>query len=136
MATAKTATVPARVVPLFVGYIFVHVLDVPWQRIRRIVGVTSVLTVGESPSRCRDAEVAALKMRVDERGVIRLPPPPLPGKRRIAAGTKIMIVGGPLAGLHGLHTGMMAHEREVILLDRLLGRATRVEVDPALVAVR
>ena len=95
-----------------------------------------MLTVGDTPSRCPDVEIARLKARTDERGIIRLPPPPGPKRRRrIAAGTKVSIIGGPFQGLHGLHTGLTAREREIVLLD-LLGAQRRVEIDPALVLVR
>jgi transcription antitermination factor NusG len=126
MTTFKTAAVPARIVPIFIGYIFVHVIDRPWQRLRRTVGVMGIVMSGETPSRCPDAEIAALRARLDDQGVIRLPPPP-PPKKRIAAGTRVAIVAGPFEGFSAIHTGMTAHDREIVLLE-LLGRATRVEI--------
>jgi hypothetical protein len=51
-----------------------------------------------APSRCPDVEIAALKARTDDCGVIRLPPPPTPSKRAFKKSEAIRIVSGPLAG--------------------------------------
>ncbi|MBV8444095.1 MAG: hypothetical protein JO312_26650 [Hyphomicrobiales bacterium] len=122
MLTPKTTASPARVVPLFVGYVFVHVLDGLWQPIRRTIGVVGVLTTGDLPSRCPDAEIIALKARADDHGIIRLPSP-----KRFAPGAKVRVTTGPLAGFDGLYVGMSSQEREIVLLT-MLGAQRRVTV--------
>jgi hypothetical protein len=70
--------------------------------IRRTIGVLSVLMTGDEPSRCPESEIAALKWRVDERGVVRLPLTPSQNRRRIVAGTKVNIIGSDLNRLSSL----------------------------------
>jgi transcription antitermination factor NusG len=115
---------------LFAGYVFVLVVERPWQILRRTVGVMSVVMTGDCPSRCPDHEIAVLKARVDERGVIRLPPPP--GRRKFAKGEQVQILAGPFQGLAAIHSGMSTRAREIILLE-MLGGQRQVAIDRALV---
>jgi hypothetical protein len=90
---------------------------------------------GETPSRCPESEIAALKDRVDERGVIRLPAPPSLVRRRYAAGTRVSVIGGPFRGVAAIHTGMTEREREVVLIG-LLGAQRSVAIESHLIAAR
>ena len=109
--------------PLFPGYLFVRVVD-RWRRIDRTMGVIGVVKTGETPARCPDNEIAALLARTDPDGIVRLsvPPSSQPIRRAFAAGEAVTVTGGAFRGFHGLHTGMSAHDREVVLLDVLGGK--------------
>jgi transcriptional antiterminator RfaH len=114
--------------PLFPGYLFIHIAD-HWRAIDRTVGVLSLVKFGESPARCPDAEIAALQGQVDvHTGLIRLPDPPKPAKRKaIPIGDKVKIPSGPFRGFTGIYAGQTPRERERILID-LLGRKIPVEL--------
>jgi transcription antitermination factor NusG len=115
-----------RVAQLFHNYIFATPINgTIWQSLRRVVGVTTVLS-----GVCPDAEIAALRSRAGPDGIIVLPKPPAP--RAFVKGDRVRVLAGPFVGFDGLHTGMSAHAREIILLN-MLGRATRVAIDRALV---
>jgi transcription antitermination factor NusG len=119
-----------RVIPLFFGYLFVHVVEL-WQPIARIHGVGGLIKFGDAPAKCPDAEIDQLRSRMDGDGVIVLPKQP--AKVRFAKGDRILVTGGPLQGVRGLHSGMSAAQREIVLID-LLGRQTRTAIPSAFVA--
>jgi hypothetical protein len=84
------------------------------------------------PAKCPDAEVAKLLERSDRDGIIRLPARPPPLSRRLALGAPVTIGDGPFRGLSGIHQGMSAHDRELVLIN-ILGRQTPVEIAAGLV---
>jgi transcriptional antiterminator RfaH len=110
-----------RVAPLFPGYLFVRVVE-QWRIIERTIGVLTLVKFGNTPARCPDAEVAKLLARSDDGGIMALPPAPT-----IALGTRVRVIDGPFRGFEGLYAGMIARDRERILID-LLGRQTAVEL--------
>jgi transcriptional antiterminator RfaH len=113
--------------PLFPGYLFVRI-GLTWRVIDRTIGVLDLVKFGEAPARCPEREVEALMDRVDTDGLIRLPPPPKPARRKaIAIGAKVKVTSGPFRGFVGVYAGQTARERERILID-LLGRQARVEL--------
>ena len=112
----------ARIGPLFVGYVFVHVVDLPWKIIRRTPGVFTVLLFGDAPAICPDREIEALRARLDENGIVRLPP--APSGRKIPIGAKVTARQGLIAGLYA---GQSARQREIILIT-MLGKQNRVEL--------
>ena len=118
--------------PLFPGYLFVRV----WRFLKRTMGVVSVVKTGETPARCPDNEIAALLARTDPDGIVRLAPQssPQPIRRAFAAGEAVTVTGGAFRGFHGLHTGMSARDREVVLLD-VLGGKRPVAIASGLVAL-
>jgi transcription antitermination factor NusG len=81
-----------------------------------------------------EREIDSLRSRMVD-GLVTLPSPPRLVKRAFAKGEQVRIVGGPLAGFNGLHTGLTRHEREVILLV-LLGAERKVMVASNFVAAR
>jgi transcriptional antiterminator RfaH len=116
-----------RISPLFRSYLFVHIVD-RWRVVERTLGVLKLVKFGDAPARCPDVEIEALLERADKDGVIRLPPRPVAAPRRVfARGDKVKISDGPFRGLAAIHSGMSAHEREVVLIN-LLGRQTAVAV--------
>ena len=97
------------------------------------MGVANVVKVGPVPSRCPDAEIAKLIARVDQDGVVRLPPrAPQPPRRIIAPGAVVAIAGGPLRGFAGLYAGQTAQERELVLIN-ILGASRQVEIAARLI---
>jgi transcription antitermination factor NusG len=104
------------VAPLFVGYVFVLVINGHWLKIDRTFGVCSTIKFGDCPARVPDAEILAIRARADSSGLIRLPPPP--PKRKWAKGehVKVLVAGASFAGIH---TGVSLRERERVLLQVL-----------------
>jgi transcriptional antiterminator RfaH len=126
-----------RVAPLFANYLFVALGEggIGWHQVRRTIGVLRMIAFGDRPARVPDREIANLRSRMTDGGLVTLPPPPHLIKRRFAKGERVRIVAGPFAGLGAIHTGMSAHAREVILLQ-LLGAQRQVAIDHALIAPR
>jgi transcriptional antiterminator RfaH len=121
--------------PLFAGYLFVRIVD-RWRVIERTMGVLSLIKFGDHPAKCPDEEIARLIARADRDGVVRLARAGVNGTRpTFAAGAKVTITGGALMGFDAIHTGMTAHDREIILIE-LLGASRRIEVAAGLLAPR
>ena len=117
-----------RAAQLFHNYIFASPINgTIWQSLRRIVGVTTVLS-----GVCPDAEIAALRSRAGPDGIIVLPPP---AKRVLKPGTSVVITGGAFQGLNGLHCRMTSSDRVLVLLT-FLGAARQVSVPASFVAAR
>jgi transcription antitermination factor NusG len=109
----------SRTTPLFGGYFFVRVID-QWRAIERTMGVAGVVKVGAVPSRCPDAEIAALLSRADPDGIIRLAAGRVqPPRRVLTPGAMVAIAGGPFRGFDGIYAGQTAQERELVLLNIL-----------------
>jgi transcription antitermination factor NusG len=125
-----------RTTPLFGTYFFVRVVD-RWRILEATMGVLNVVKFGTAPAHCPDEEIAALIEKADRDGIIRLGPRPLsqPIRRSFAPGTAVAVTAGPLAGFEAIHTGMSAHERELVLIE-LLGGPRRVEISSGLLAQR
>ena len=91
-----------------------------------------LIRFGDEPAHVPEIEIAGLKARMDSDGLIVLPVPPPSRKRVYAKGEKVRIVGGPFDGLAGVHSGMSAAEREIVLLT-LLNAPRRVAIPAHLV---
>jgi transcriptional antiterminator RfaH len=123
-----------RVAPLFSNYLFVGLgeLGLGWTRVNRTIGVIRMVAFGDRPARVPDYEIESLKSRMTgERGLITLPRPP--GRRRFMKGEKVRILVGPFQGLAAIHTGMTAHERELVLIA-MLGAQRQVAIAAHLIA--
>ena len=118
-------------VPMFSSYIFVHVAE-NWPRVDRTIGIMKLVQFGDHPARVPETEIAGLKARMDGDGLIALPGPPSLRKRAYAKDEKVRIVGGAFDGLAGVHSGMSAAEREIVLLT-LLNAPRRVAIPAHLV---
>lgn len=111
--------------PLFPRYLFVAV-DMAaqrWRSIQSTMGVARLVCNGDEPAAVTDRVIAALKVREDDSGLIRLDLRP-----RFAPGEQVRIVDGVFTACLGLYDGMTDRDRVAILLD-LLGRKVRVVVD-------
>jgi hypothetical protein len=98
-------------------------------------GVLALIMAGDHPARCPDGEIERLRMRMNDRGLVVLPPPPQLAKRAFRKGEPVRIVAGPFANLSAVHSGMSTRDKEILLLS-VLSRETKVAVDRALVAAR
>lgn len=107
--------------PLFKGYVFLLIVDGHFLAANTCFGVVSLIKAGERPARVPDAEIQSLKNRLNDRGVIRLDPPPRPPPRAFAKGEKVkIIVGG--SRFDAIHTGLSRRQRELVLISVLGGR--------------
>ena len=74
-----------------------------------------------------DHIINAIKQRISpETGLIRIDPAP------VRTGDKVKIFDGPLAGLNGIVHEKNSEQRSIILM-KLLGRPTKVEVDTLII---
>jgi transcription antitermination factor NusG len=114
-----------RTVPLFAGYLFTRVVNGQWRPIERTAGILAVVRFDETPARVPDTEIGKLISRASADGIVRLPQPRARRPRR--EGMRVLITEGALRGFEGLHTGLSAGERELILLN-VLGAPRQVAV--------
>jgi transcriptional antiterminator RfaH len=115
--------------PLFPRYLFVAV-DMAvqrWRVIQSTIGVSHLVSNGDSPAAVAASIVDGLKAREDERGFVLLERRP-----RFAPGDKIRVLDGVFSACLGLFEGVADRERVAILLD-LLGRKVRVTLDADIV---
>ncbi len=116
--------------PLFPRYMFVAI-DVAaqrWRSVQSTIGVSRLVTNGDSPALVPEGVVRALKAREDCRGFVKLDARPA-----FTPGDKVRVLAGAFMDNVGLFNGMADHDRVSILLD-MLGRKVRVLLDADLVA--
>src|SRR5579863_7725014 len=116
--------------PLFPRYMFV-VIDIAtqrWRSVQSTVGVSRLVTNGDSPAAVPEGVVGALKAREDAKGFVGMDARPA-----FAPGDKVRVLAGAFMDNAGLFNGMADHDRISILLD-MLGRKVRVVLDADLVA--
>ena len=115
--------------PLFPRYMFVAI-DIAtqrWRSVQSTVGVSRLVTNGDSPAAVPEGVVGALKAREDAKGFVRMDARPA-----FAPGDKVRVLAGAFMDNAGLFNGMADHDRVSILLD-MLGRKVRVVLDADLV---
>jgi transcriptional antiterminator RfaH len=115
--------------PLFPRYLFVAV-DMAvqrWRVIQSTIGVSHLVSNGDSPAAVANGIINGLKAREDERGYVLLERRP-----QFVAGDKIRVLDGVFSACLGLFEGVADRERVAILLD-LLGRKVRVTLDADIV---
>jgi transcriptional antiterminator RfaH len=114
--------------PFFPGYIFVGVDPARpiWQPIRTAQGVSRIIGFGDNgPATVPPQIVAGLMARCDADGVVR------PVRENFAVGDQIKIISGPFADFV-TQVDEIAPDRRLHVLLELLGRSTKVLLDPAL----
>jgi transcription antitermination factor NusG len=107
--------------PLFPGYVFCA-FDV--QELLPIVttpGVTSIVCAGKTPVSIPDSEIEAIQTMI--RSGLHAQPWP-----HLAAGTKVVIEKGPLAGIEGIAMSVNKRYRLIVSVS-LLQRSVAVEID-------
>lgn len=114
-----------RIEPMFPRYLFIR-LDKErdnWAPIRSTLGVSSIVRLGQEPSRVPDDLVDMLRAREDVDGIQDLPP------AEFQRGERVRIEQGPLMGYEAIFLAKSGAERVVILLQ-IVGKRARVRVDP------
>ena len=111
--------------PLFPRYIFVAIdmATQRWRSVQSTVGVSRLVTNGDSPAVVPEGVVRALKAREDTKGFVKLDAAPA-----FTPGDKVRVLAGAFMGNAGLFNGMADHDRVSILLE-MLGRQVRVLLD-------
>lgn len=115
--------------PLFTGYLFVG-FDTSkggWRAINSTHGVTRLVNFGGEPQPVPLDLISRLMLRCDESGRL------LPA-RILNAGDAVKISGGPFAEFAATVEEITPDQRVWVLLD-LMGRTTRVAVDPEVLQV-
>ena len=110
--------------PLFPGYLFVAIDSVVggWSAVNSTIGITRLVSVGETPAAVPVRLVSDLMLRCDPDGKL------LPA-RTLKPGDRVTVINGPFADF-AASIERLAPDRRVWLLLDLMGRETRVAVDP------
>ncbi|MBV8664220.1 MAG: transcriptional activator RfaH [Hyphomicrobiales bacterium] len=115
--------------PVFPRYLFV-ILDVErdrWRSVNGTIGVRHLITDGERPIPVVPGVVETLQQSCDPRGALVF------DTERMAAGERVRLSAGPLAGTLGVLQGLDGAGRVQLLLD-LLGGRVKVTVEREMVA--
>ena len=112
--------------PLFPGYVFVHLALRERLRVLQVPGVAKLVGFGGLPAALPDKQVEAL--RAGLAGNLHAQPHPF-----LAAGHRVRVKAGPLQGLEGFVVRRKNGLRLVVSLD-LIQRAAAVEIEAADVA--
>jgi transcriptional antiterminator RfaH len=109
-----------RVVPLFVGYLFIHIVD-QWHCLLGTHGVIGLIRSGDVPARIRDDEIVRIRAAETKDGVIVLP------LTKFQPGEKVRITRGAFVDRVGLYAGMSARDR-VRVLFQMFEREVSIEL--------
>jgi transcription antitermination factor NusG len=109
--------------PLFPGYIFVHLPLKERLRVLELPSVVRLVGFGGQPMALPEAEINALRNGL--RGEMRAQPHPY-----LAAGRRVRLARGPLAGLEGVLLRRKGNFRLVLTVELIL-RSIAVDVDAA-----
>jgi hypothetical protein len=131
----RSAGRPARIMSLFVNYMFVQFDpdSTDWPRICHTQFVQSLLGTRGRPLPVPVGVIEALQARTSARRIVDDPLSPEVWKN-IPTGAAVNVVEGPLAGLVGSVTRLSARGRCSVLL-RLLGRECVMDIAPQSLAV-
>lgn len=116
----------SRIEPMFPRYLFIQLDTVSdnWAPIRSTIGVAGLVRFSGVPAMVPDELVAAILRREDQHGIQRVP------VDEFSPGGKVRFVEGPLMGYEGIFLARNSRDRVTVLLE-LVGRQTRLSVDPA-----
>lgn len=107
--------------PLFPGYVFVHMALRDHLRVLQVPGVVRLVSFHSQPAALNDSEIEALRNAL----TLGLPAEPFP---YLKAGHDVEILSGPLQGLRGRVLRKNSHFRVILSVD-LLRRSIVVDVD-------
>jgi transcription termination/antitermination protein NusG len=107
--------------PLFPGYVFVHLALCDRLQVVRIPSVVRLVGFNGLPTALPDEEMEILRSGLSQRP--RAVPHPF-----LTVGRRVRITGGPFAGLEGVLKRRKSNLRVIVSLD-LLQRAIAVDVD-------
>jgi transcription antitermination factor NusG len=109
--------------PLFPGYVFVHLALQDRLRVLQTEGVTRLVGFGGSPAVLPDEEIRSLRLGL--KGQLHTAPYPL-----FTSGRRVRVKSGPLEGMQGLVVRRKNRVRLVVLLESIR-RAASVEIEEA-----
>jgi transcription antitermination factor NusG len=109
--------------PLFPGYLFVHMAATERLRVLQVPGVVRLVGFNGLAAPLPDAEIETLRSGLSVR--VRAEPHPF-----LTVGQRVRITGGPFAGLRGILKRRNSGLRVVVSLQ-LIQQAVAVEVDQA-----
>ncbi len=107
--------------PLFPGYVFVHIALQDHVRVLQVPGVVRLVSFHGQPAPLRDSEIEPLRNAL----ALGLPAEPYP---YLKVGHDVEILTGPLQGLRGRILRKNSHFRVILSVD-LLRRSIVVDVD-------
>lgn len=112
--------------PLFQGYVFVKTsLDYSSKvKILSARGVSGLVSFGGRPASIEESVIASLKVLMDRSDGIAPHP-------YIKNGTKVRVIGGPLAGASGIVLKSYGKKPRLIISVDILKRSVGVSIDPA-----
>jgi transcription antitermination factor NusG len=109
--------------PLFPGYVFVHVALQNRLRVVQVPGVAKIVGFGGLPAALPGEEIEALRAGLN--GKLRAEPHPF-----LTAGRRVRVRSGPLAGMQGILLRRGGKARFVVSVE-LIMRSMSVEMDEA-----
>jgi len=109
--------------PLFPGYIFVHMALRDRLKVQQVPGVARLVGFDGTPAELPEREIEALRRSLD--GGLRAEPHPY-----LTVGRRVRLKNGPLAGMQGLLLRRKGNFRVVISID-LIQRSVAVDADVA-----
>ncbi len=114
-----------RLVPLFPGYIFIafETASGKWQSVANTSGVTRLVSFGGAPAAVPGNLIAQLKQRFDNA----VGPEP---SEDLRSGDSVRFISGPFAEFVTKIEEIDADKRIWVLIE-LMGRSTRIAVNPA-----
>lgn len=115
-----------HVEPMFPRYLFIS-LDTStdnWAPIRSTIGVTRLVRFGVEPAVVPDSLIQVLMDREDEQGLLS------PPRRVFEPGERVRIYEGPFKDYEAIFVARNSNERVIVLLQ-ILGKDSRVAIDPA-----
>lgn len=107
-------------VPLFPGYVFVHLPHAERMRVLRLPNVLYFVGSGSSPAVLSDEEIAWIGRGLQSGNAV--------PHECLSKGQRVVITSGALAGLKGILVREVNKTRVVVSLESI-GRAFTVEVD-------
>lgn len=115
-------TGPAQLeLPLFPGYVFVHIGLGERLRVLTVPGVVRLVGTGNSPIALPDPEIEAIRAALA--ASLRTTPYPY-----LTVGQEVRIIRGPLCGLRGILKRQKSRTRVILSLEAIL-RSVAVDID-------
>lgn len=115
-----------QIEPMFPRYLFIS-LDTStdnWAPIRSTIGVSRLVRFGVEPAIVPDSLIQLLMDREDGQGLL------TPPRRNFEPGDRVRIFEGPFKDYEAIFVAKNSTERVIVLLQ-ILGKDSRVAIDPA-----
>ena len=111
--------------PLFPRYLFIRlgtgVESQSWAPIRSTLGVSRLVTFGQTPAKIHDELIAQLQVKTDSAEV---------QLRHFEPGEKVVVTDGPFVGVEAIYQMADAEGRVMVLLN-ILSKQVKLSVPPA-----